>query len=409
MIINYNPFTVFLFKEFYLFDCSVKQNPVFLFNFFFDKFLVLYFNNFLTLLLGRYAKTKKKYPLIGLPSKFTFYYWAAFSYNKLKGFKILRNKFFGFKFTQFYFTPSLILVKQQKYKFYLISLRKKISFFKKSNTIDRSTLFRVGSHSWKRIIFRRSLWKVTNNLIKSKKKHLLTQANLNKGTNYTFFKKYNVTNKKIKAPVNITKKFSRIFFVNRKIFESLLGFKSLRQLRFTRYFSNFFKKTPLTVLYSLEFNIKNILIKSRFAFTNQGAINLLKSNFVFVNGVLVNNENIILKVTDRLQLIISKNFFFYYRRCLSNLQALKKKTGYRVWLLTRFIFNFYKQSMKNVPRWVSKLVYYRVDVPKFLEVDYTILCSIILYYPNPLFETNIYNLKYINFSLLRLYNWKYIV
>lgn len=65
--------------------------------------------------------------------------------------------------------------------------------------------------------------------------------------------------------------------------------------------------------------------------------------------------------------------------------------------------------MKNIPKWVSKLVYYKLDVPKFLEVDYTLLCSIILYYPNPLFETDIYNIKYINLSLLRLYNWKYIV
>ena len=390
-----------------------NQNFTFLINYF-SSYINFYFNNFLSLLIGRYSKIKKKYPLIGIPSKLTFYYWAAFSYNRLKGFKILRTKFFGFKFTQFYFTPSMLLVKQQKYKFYLVALRKKISFFKKSNTINKSTLFRIGSHSWKRVVFRRSLWKNINTLVAHKKKNVKTNYLLNKpysgkGVNYTFFKKSNNTNKKIKAPINITKKFSRTFFINRKIFESLLGFKSLRQLRFTRYFSNFFKKNPLKILYSFEFNIVNILIKSRFVFTKQGAISLLKSNFVFVNGFLVTNENTVLKVTDRVQLIISNNFFFYYRRCLSNLQSLKKKTGYRVWLLTRFIFNFYKQSMKNIPKWVSKLVYYKLDVPKFLEVDYTLLCSIILYYPNPLFETDIYNIKYINLSLLRLYNWKYVV
>lgn len=192
----------------------------------------------------------------------------------------------------------------------------------------------------------------TKNQLKKpiKKTRFLNKTWLNKSNSYTRVKKVNLVNKKIKAPLNTTKKFSRLFFTNRKIFESLMGFKSLRQLRFTRYFSNFFKKNFLSIIYSLEFNITNILIKSRFTFTKQGAISLLKNNFVFLNGSCINSEHVTLKVSDRLQLIISKSFFYYYRRYLSTLQALKKKTGYRVWLLTRFMFNFFKQSMKNIPK-----------------------------------------------------------
>lgn len=424
MIITYSTYFRFSFflKDFCFLNDIIKQNSTTLLsfffsysNFFFDQSLSFYFNNFLILLHNRYKKTKRKYPLVGLPGKMTFYYWASFSYHKIKGFRILRNKFFGFKFTQFYFTPSILLLKQQKYKTYLISLRKKISFFKKTNTIDKSTLFRVGSYSWKRIIFRRSLWKMINNIktknqLKKpiKKTSFLNKTRLNKSNSYTLVKKSKLVNKKIKAPLNTKKKFNRLFFTNRKIFESLMGFRSLRQLRFTRYFSNFFKKNFLSIIYSLEFNITNILIKSRFTFTKQGAISLLKNNFVFLNGFCINSEHVTLKVSDRLQLIISKSFYYYYRRYLSNLQALKKKTGYRVWLLTRFMFNFFKQSMKNVPKWVYKLSHYKLDVPKFLEVDYSILCSIVVYYPNPLFEMNFYNMKYINLALLRLYNWKYI-
>jgi hypothetical protein len=54
-------------------------------------------------------------------------------------------------------------------------------------------------------------------------------------------------------------------------------------------------------------------------------------------------------------------------------------------------------------------MYYRLDVPKFLEVDYTILTAVILYKPKYLYETDLYTFKYINYFLLRLYIWKYII
>jgi hypothetical protein len=54
-------------------------------------------------------------------------------------------------------------------------------------------------------------------------------------------------------------------------------------------------------------------------------------------------------------------------------------------------------------------MYLRFDIPKFVELDYTILTSIIIYIPNFFFEFDYYFLKFLNLSLLRLYNWKYIV
>lgn len=48
-------------------------------------------------------------------------------------------------------------------------------------------------------------------------------------------------------------------------------------------------------------------------------------------------------------------------------------------------------------------MYYKLDVPKFLEVDYTILSLVVLYKPKALYETDFYTFKYINYFLLRLY------
>jgi len=53
-------------------------------------------------------------------------------------------------------------------------------------------------------------------------------------------------------------------------------------------------------------------------------------------------------------------------------------------------------------------MYYKMDVPKFLEVDYTVLTAVVLYTPKSVYEVDLYTFKYINYFLLRLYTWKYI-
>jgi ribosomal protein S4 len=371
--------------------------------------------NLAFLLSYRYKFNKKRYPILATPKKHSFYYWTRFSYRKIKSFNINKIKFFGFKFTQFYLTPHFSLLKKNNFKKSLLILKKKIAFLKKTDNIKRIVLFRVGSRAWKKSIFRKKLWTFFNKFHIQKSRHFnkkkfdLYNGKIKKKSTY-FLKSTKIhQKKKNKQPINVKHKFNRFFFQNRKVFQAFFGKIGLRQHKFTKMFSNFFKKNTYSLLTSFEFVISNILIRSRFVFTKEQAYDLVRKHLVFVNGSLITNIHYTLTVGDRLQLILNKRFFFFYRRTLSNLQYLKKYTGFRVWRLVRFLSNIHKQPAKNIPNWVMLLMYYRIDVPRFLEVDYTILTSIILYKPMFIFEYNYYNLKFVNYFLIRLYNWKYII
>lgn len=358
---------------------------------------------------------KKRYPILGKTKKTNFYYWALFSYRLIRSFKATKSHFFGFKFTQFYFSPSLIQNSKKTSVKYQTLIKKKLNFFKKRGDIRRFILFKVGSYAWKRFIFRRKLYKhffnykckSTLSFRKPRKFDLLNNT-LSKKTNFRLRSMYSKKIKRIKRPLNVKHRFNKLFYINRQVFQTVFKYPLFRQKRFNNFFSYLFKKNYKILLNSFNLTLINLLIKARFVFTKDQAIFLIKNKFVFLNGFNVFNIHQIVQKNDRIQLIIHKSYFFFFKRILSNLRLLKKKTGYRVWLLTRFLFNFYKQSPTNIPKWVDKLMYYKLDVPKFIEVDYTILTLIILYKPKSLYETDLYTFKYINYFLLRLYVWKYI-
>jgi len=88
---------------------------------------------------------------------------------------------------------------------------------------------------------------------------------------------------------------------------------------------------------------------------------------------------------------------------------LKKFLNARIWRLVRFNDNIYKQSARHVPSWVLLLSSFFLDIPRFLEIDFIVLTSIILYQPSFNFDFNYIVKKFLNLFLLRLYNWRYIV
>ena len=359
---------------------------------------------------------KKRYPILGKTKKTNFYYWALFSYKLIRSFKPTKAYFFGFKFTQFYFSPSLFWNGKKTSIKYQVLIKKKLNFFKKRGEIRRFILFKVGSPSWKRFIFRRKMYKYFFDY-KCKNKILLRKTTKLDLANRTIVKKaqfrmksmYSKKIKRIKRPINVKHKFNRLFYTNRNVFQTIFNYSLFRQKRFNNMFSYLFKKNYKSLLNSFNFNLVNLLIKSRFVFTKEQAVFLIKNKFVFLNGFNKLSIYQTVKKNDIIQLLVHKSYFFFFKRILSNLRLLKKKTGYRVWLLTRFLFNFYKQSPTNIPKWVDKLMYYKLDVPKFLEVDYTILTVVILYKPKYLYETDLYTFKYMNYFFLRLYTWKYII
>jgi hypothetical protein len=136
--------------------------------------------------------------------------------------------------------------------------------------------------------------------------------------------------KRIKRPINVKHKFNRLFYTNRNVFQTIFNYSLFRQKRFNNMFSYLFKKNYKSLLNSFNFNLVNLLIKSRFVFTKEQAVFLIKNKFVFLNGFNKLSIYQTVKKNDIIQLLVHKSYFFFFKRILSNLRLLKKKTGYRV-------------------------------------------------------------------------------
>lgn len=151
-----------------------------------------------------------------------------------------------------------------------------------------------------------------------------------KKTQFRLKSMYSKKIKRIKRPLNVKHKFNRLFYINRKIFQNIFNYSIFRQKRFNNYFSYLFKKNYKLLLNSFNFSLINLLIKSRFVFTKEQAVFLIKNQFVFLNGLTMSNPYQSAKKNDLIQLILHKSYFFFFKRILSNIRLLKKKTGYRV-------------------------------------------------------------------------------
>jgi hypothetical protein len=61
-----------------------------------------------------------------------------------------------------------------------------------------------------------------------------------------------------------------------------------------------------------------------------------------------------------------------------------------------------------LPKWILHSKNIIDDVPNFLEIDYFTLSLFVLYEPFNWNDVNNYNLIEQKFSIINLYNWKYI-
>jgi hypothetical protein len=78
----------------------------------------------------------------------------------------------------------------------------------------------------------------------------------------------------------------------------------------------------------------------------------------------------------------------------------------KVWKINRNKKNYYKQVSKHVPTKIFKALAYKIDIPKYLEVDYLTLLIIPVFYPNNQYYLNFLFFKFISNYMLRLYLWK---
>lgn len=195
---------------------------------------------------------------------------------------------------------------------------------------------------------------------------------------------------------------------NRNILAYFIRKKIKRDINFNKFIKNFIKKPLDTFVFFFEFSIKNILLRSQLFFNEKDIDFFLKNLYVKVNNKTIYNCFYNLKVYDYISIDFDKFYFFYYRKVINNMNHYLAKLSNYHQLHEKKKYDYDKQQKTTFPKWVSHIMYFKEDIPNFIEIDFLTLSMVILY--KPVFsELNINNMKFINYFQRRLYNWKYII
>jgi ribosomal protein S4 len=343
-------------------------------------------------------------------------YYSQFKYNWLdpndnicKTFDTNVNKNTNLEFTQFYLLNNFFVYNQIDILENIVSFKKDTGFFKKDNKFNSVVLHRLNfikTHNFK------------NDLISVKSEYLENNFNDKDIYSYKFFKNFKVNNcinryidEEYEFDVrNIDPKQKYLLTLkkNRNIFKFFLKKKSLKQYKFNKIFKNILNKKIKFFLNILEFKLFMVLVKSGFFANFKDACFFIKSGYVIVNNAIVTDFNYILNLTNNIKIIYNKYYYFYFRKSLNDIIVNIGKYSSFLWKINKNKFNMNKQQPMQIPSWIARYIYFKDDVPKFLEIDYLSMTLIILYYPYEFLDLDFYNMKFVNLYFLRLYNWKYL-
>lgn len=227
--------------------------------------------------------------------------------------------------------------------------------------------------------------------------------------NFEFFDYTNIDNFFDEPKSFDRKMFKKVFFSdNRKILSYFLKKKIKKNYKFNKLIKNFIKKPFTNFVMFFEFSLKNILLRSNFFFNERDMMFFLRNSYIRVNNRIIKDEFFSLKINDIIQLNFDKFYFFYYRGVIDNINKNLGKLNKYYYLVDQKKYDYDKQHKFTAPKWISNLIYFRDDIPNFLELDFLTMTLIILYKPF-FFEFNINNIRFLNFYQKRLYNWKFII
>jgi ribosomal protein S4 len=225
--------------------------------------------------------------------------------------------------------------------------------------------------------------------------------------------KFRVRQKSDKGRFFFKKFFFKTLLRNRKSLKSFFFFnKKTRQSKLTK--EIFKNKNKNYNNSTFEYTILNILLRSNFCVFFADAKLFIRNNCVYVNGVSYNDLNYVLNKGDCLQLKVSKMMYRYVHQ---SKKFLKKKIA----LFRYNLWKFYKQKnyksqseptlkqkKKRTPKHFYIFFLFKLDSPKFLEIDFLTL-SVLFIIKYDFFRFSSYYLnKFFSFKLFSLYNYKKI-
>ena len=131
----------------------------------------------------------------------------------------------------------------------------------------------------------------------------------------------------------------------------------------------------------------------------------LKNKFIYVNNKVVSNKFFEVSVNDCIKLITFNSYFDYLSNVYKFFNKKKLKIKYKQWKIYKTT-NKTTSSKRWLPNFLDKFLFYRLDIPKFIEVDFFTLSIIYLYNDKNIVHKNKFFLKFMSFYMMKMYNWK---
>lgn len=88
----------------------------------------------------------------------------------------------------------------------------------------------------------------------------------------------------------------------------------------------------------------------------------------------------------------------------------KKKRLSKFALKNHLKLNSHRSGLlsEKFPKWILTTLFFKADIPAYLEVDYFTLAGFILYQPFRYLDFNPFTWQFNQYSIYNVYNWKYI-
>ena len=204
--------------------------------------------------------------------------------------------------------------------------------------------------------------------------------------------------------IDNTSRFLSVIISNRSAVKFVFFKKHTKQKNITKFLINVSRKNNFALDRISNF-LFFVLIQSHFFFFLNDINFFIKNNFIFVNNKAITTKFYELKVNDCIKLVNFNSYYDYILNIYKLFEKKKSKIKYKQW-------KSFKNNKPNInskrwlPNFLDKFLFYKLDIPKYLEIDFFTLTIIYLYIEKNVTLKNKIFIKFISFYLIKMYNWK---
>lgn len=203
--------------------------------------------------------------------------------------------------------------------------------------------------------------------------------------------------------------YPRLWREARSDFNKLFSLNFRYQHRLTQYLVRYSRHSSSFKSQFLDLKVKTLLLRVWWTFDPITSLDMINNNLVFLNGSLVANPNQLLFKGDFIQLIVHLKYYIIHRWLL-NWYYFKSARKAR---LARSKFKRVQQAqMKQksfiLPNWLLRMHITDLEIPRFVEVDFFSLSTLVLYNPQYGLDYQLIDTLNSRFEIYTMYNWKYI-